>query len=104
MTKTQGSGIGLAVPDPGASLLPVELRNLPVALPKLYVMPIDELPCGLFRDLVVGALKLDCPADMTVLVQNVDPISSHLGPPHASELIETQKAFWVCPVPDSKQN
>jgi hypothetical protein len=43
-------------------------RDLTVAMPKFYVLTIDELPGVFFRGLVVGAYKPDCAADMTVLV------------------------------------
>jgi hypothetical protein len=73
----------------------VELRYLPAALPKLYVVTVNELPCGLFRGLVVGAHKLDCPANMTVLVQNVDPIFGHLRPPRTGNLSSTEIVYGL---------
>src|SRR5882757_11212253 len=61
--------------------LAVKGRDLTVALPKFYVMTIDELPCVFFCGLVVGEHELDCPADTTVLVKDVRSIFRHLRPP-----------------------
>src|SRR6267378_2799419 len=61
--------------------LAVKGRDLTVALPKFYVMTIDELPCVFFCGLVVREHELDCPADMTVLVKDVRSIFRHLRPP-----------------------
>jgi hypothetical protein len=61
-------------------------RDLTVAMPKFYVLTIDELPGVFFRGLVVGAYKPDCPADMTVLVKDVRSILGHCGI-HASSRI-----------------
>jgi hypothetical protein len=117
MTKTRGSGGGLAdsrpVPGGGwagyrrphktpASLkLSVEGRNLPAALPKFHVMAIDELPGVLFRSLIVGAYKRDCPADMTILVEDVRSIFGH-SVPQPGNLSITEIEPLVCKVPDSE--
>ena len=76
-------------------------RDLTVAMPKFYVLTIDELPGVFFRGLVVGAYKPDCAADMTVLVKDVHSIIGHLR--HIPlEYVEHRKSLSVYSVPDSK--
>lgn len=58
--------------------LTVKGRDLTVALPKFYVMTIDELPGVFLRGLVVGAYKPDSPVDMTVLVKDQRSIFGQL--------------------------
>ena len=46
-------------------------------LPKLYIVPLDEL-FGIFhRGLIVGAHKSNCSADKTVFVHDVSSILGH---------------------------
>ncbi len=59
-----------------------KVGDLTVALPKFYVITIDELPGVFFRALIVGAYKLDCAADMAILVEDIRSILGHLWPPH----------------------
>ena len=48
-------------------------------LPKLYIVPLDEL-LGIFhRGLIVGAHKSNCSADKTVFVHDVSSILRHIG-------------------------
>ena len=48
-------------------------------LPKLYIVPLDEL-LGIFhRGLIVGAHKSNCSADKTVFVHDVSSILGHIG-------------------------
>jgi hypothetical protein len=56
-------------------------------------MTIDELPGLFFRGLVIGAYKLDCPADMTVLVKNVRSILGIFGFPKIREFTEHRNHF-----------
>lgn len=81
--------------------LAVKGRDLTVAMPKFYVVAIDELPGVFFRGLVVGAYKPDCAADMTVLVKDVHSIIGHLRSP-PREYIEHRKLLSASSVPDSK--
>jgi hypothetical protein len=80
--------------------LAVKGRDLTVAMPKFYVLTIDELPGVFFRGLVVGAYKPDCAADMTILVKDVHSIIGHLRSPR--EYIEHRKLLSASLVPDSK--
>jgi hypothetical protein len=55
---------------------PLKLRDLTVALPKLYVMTIDE-SLGVFcRGLIVRAHKLDCSEEMPVTADNIRPFAA----------------------------
>jgi hypothetical protein len=48
-------------------------------LPKLYIVPLDEL-LGIFhRGLIVGAHKSNCSADKTVFVHDVSSVLGHIG-------------------------
>jgi hypothetical protein len=52
----------------------LERRNSAIMLPKLYIVPLDEL-LGIFhRGLIVGAHKSNCSADKTVFVHDVSSI------------------------------
>ena len=59
--------------------LAVKGRDLTVALPKFYIMTIDELPDVFFRGLIVGAYEPDCAADMAILVKDVCSILGHVA-------------------------
>ena len=49
----------------------LERRNSAIMLPKLYIVPLDEL-LGIFhRGLIVGAHKSNCSADKTVFVHDI---------------------------------
>jgi hypothetical protein len=62
------------VPPAEAALLrlPVKASDLTVALPKLYVMTIDELLGVFCRGLIVRAHKLDCSEEMPVTADNIN--------------------------------
>jgi hypothetical protein len=54
-------------------------RNSAIMLPKLYIVPLDEL-LGIFhRGLIVGAHKSNCSADKTVFVHDVSSILGRCG-------------------------
>ena len=68
-------------------------------LPKLYIVPLDEL-LGIFhRGLIVGAHKSNCSADKTVFVHDVR-YSAILASPQNHCGRHQSRA--VCPVPDSE--
>jgi hypothetical protein len=48
-------------------------------LPKLYIVPLDELLGVFHRGLIVGAHKSDCSADKTVFIHDVSSILGHIG-------------------------
>jgi hypothetical protein len=54
--------------------------DAPVALPKLYVVTINQPLSVFFRDIIIGAHKLDCPEKAAVYPNNICPISRHLFP------------------------
>jgi hypothetical protein len=57
----------------------LERRNSAIMLPKLYIVPLDEL-LGIFhRGLIVGAHKSNCSADKTVFVHDVSSVLGHIG-------------------------
>src|SRR6266849_9600561 len=57
----------------------LERRNSGIMLPKLYIMPLDEL-LGIFhRGLIVRAHKSNCSADKTAFVHDVSSILGHIG-------------------------
>jgi hypothetical protein len=57
----------------------LERRNSAIMLPKLYIVPLDELPGIFHRGLIVGAHKSNCSADKTVFVHDVSSILGHIG-------------------------
>ena len=78
----------------------LERRNSAIMLPKLYIVPLDEL-LGIFhRGLIVGAHKSNCSADKTVFVHDVSSILGHIGvtPNHRGP----HQSRAVCPAPDSE--
>jgi hypothetical protein len=78
----------------------LERRNSAIMLPKLYVVPLDEL-LGIFhRGLIVGAHKSNCSADKTVFVHDVSSILDHIGV--TPNRCGPHQARAVCPVPDSE--
>ena len=78
----------------------LERRNSAIMLPKLYIVPLDEL-LGIFhRGLIVGAHKSNCSADKTVFVHDVSSILGHIGGTPKS--LRTTSVRAVCLVPDSE--
>jgi hypothetical protein len=47
-------------------------------LPKLDIVAVDELLCGFNRGVVVLAIKLDRPHEMTVTANDINSIIAHL--------------------------
>jgi hypothetical protein len=78
----------------------LEHRNSAIMLPKLYIVPLDELLGILHRGLIVGAHKSNCAADKTVFVHDVSSILGHIGvtPNHCGP----HQSRAVCPVPVSE--
>jgi hypothetical protein len=69
-------------------------------LPKLYIVPLDELLGTFHRGLIVGAHKSNCSADKTVFVHDVSSILGHIDVTPKS--LRTTQSRGVCPVPDSE--
>ena len=74
--RTAGPARGRARPY---SCFVLERRNSAIMLPKLYIVPLDELPGIFHRGLIVGAHKSNCSADKTVFVHDVSSILGHIG-------------------------
>jgi hypothetical protein len=75
----------------------LERRNSAIMLPKLYIVPLDEL-LGIFhRGLIVGAHKSNCSADKTVFVHDVSSILGHIGvtPNHCGPHPEPSVRFRI---------
>jgi hypothetical protein len=68
-------------PSRGVFGLRIEPGDPAIALPKFDIVAVDKLPCGLNRCTVIGAIKLDCPHEMPVLANDVNPIFGHLRHP-----------------------
>lgn len=57
----------------------LERRHPAIALPKLYVVTVNQ-PLGvLFGDLIVWAEKFDCPEKLAVRRDNICPVPCHSG-------------------------
>ena len=79
MTLRQRSSRATTRPRQPYSCFVLERRNSAIMLPKLYIVPLDEL-LGIFhRGLIVGAHKSNCSADKTVFVHDVSSILGHIG-------------------------
>jgi hypothetical protein len=86
------------------SCLVLERRNSAIMLPKLYIVPLDEL-LGIFhRGLIVGAHKSNCSADKTVFVHDVSSILSHFGvtPKSLTTSIRSRLSGSVFSNPDAR--
>jgi hypothetical protein len=59
----------------------VEPGYLPVALPKLNVVTVDELFCRLNRRFVIGAINANRPDEISKRANHVNSIFRHLRPP-----------------------
>jgi hypothetical protein len=55
-----------------------ELRDHATAIPKLYIVTINEAPGMFFRDLVGGAYQIDRSDDASVHINNIGSIICHL--------------------------
>jgi hypothetical protein len=56
----------------------VVFRDVAIALPKLYVVTINELPGVFFRGVIVGADEFDGPEKTAVRTDDIGSIFCHL--------------------------
>jgi hypothetical protein len=74
-----------------------------IPLPKLDIVTIDILLCGVDRCIVVGAVNVDAAHDMVVVANDVNSIIVISAPFAAgsSDNYRSQELKFFCPVPGS---